>query len=99
MSKPKVFFGVDKSKKEVDNEDIEVVVLNDYKSSGKTATSYSYAYNDNRKHYDLFITTIDLATLESETEVEKLRVDSEARAIMEIQRRQSDDLIKRMKRR
>jgi hypothetical protein len=99
MSKPKVFFGLDKSKKQIDNDETEVVELKDYKSSGKTATAYSYAYNDNRKHYDLFITTIDLTTLESETEVEKLRVDSEARAIMEIQRRQSDDLIKRMKRR
>ncbi len=93
----KVFYGADKKKKSVDKEDDSVVELTEYKSSTKVIQAFTYVMNDERKLYDLLIISIDMTTLESTVEVEKLRVDSEARAIMEVQKRNSDNLIKRIK--
>ena len=67
----KVFYGVDKKKK-VDKDDETMVELTQYKSSGKTIRAYSFAFNDERKLYDLLIVSIDTATLESTAEHPKL---------------------------
>lgn len=96
MSNNKVFYGVDKKKK-VDKED-DIVVVSPYKSNGRSSKAFSFAFNDERKLYDLFVVTIDLETMESSVEVEKLRVDSEARAIMEVQKRNTEAVFKKLKR-
>lgn len=95
MAKPKVFYGVDKRKNDKSEENEQ---LSDYESSPKSIESYTFIFNDQRKLYDLLIVTIDTRTLESSVEVENLKVDSEARAIMEVQKRNSDNYIKRLKR-
>lgn len=93
----KVFYGTKKDKKNVDKTDSDVVVLEKYKLSGETTKSYTYAFNSERKQYDLLVTTIDLKTLESTTEAEELRADSEAVASLYIQKRLSEDMVKKMK--
>lgn len=96
MAKPKVFYGTSKNK--VDKADETVVESSEYKSAPKTIEAFTFIFNEERKLYDLLIVTIDTKNLESSVEVEKLRVDSEARAIMEVQKRNSDNYIKRLKR-
>lgn len=96
MAKPKVFYGASKNK--VDKTDETVVESSEYKSAPKMIEAFTFLFNEDRKLYDLLIVTIDTKTLESSVEVEKLRVDSEARAIMEVQKRNSDNYIKRLKR-
>lgn len=97
MAKPKVFYGASKNK--VDKTDEAVVESTEYKSAPKTIEAFTFVFNEDRKLYDLLVVTIDTRTLETSIEVEKLRVDSEARAIMEVQKRNSDNYIKRLKRR
>jgi hypothetical protein len=57
-----------------------------------------FAFNTTRKAYDIITTTVDLKTMESSSEVDKMRFDSEARAIMEVHKRIAEDVTRRNKR-
>lgn len=93
----KVFYGVEKDKKAVDKQNPDVVVLEKYRLTGETTKSYTYAFNSERKQYDLLVTTIDLKTLKSNTTVEELRADTEAVASLYVQKRLSEDMVNKMK--
>ena len=61
----------------------------------KVAKSYTIVYNKKNKEYELITTIINVETMESTSEISKLRAtDTKAKAILEIQRRYSSDLIK-----
>jgi hypothetical protein len=79
-------------------EDVVVLKHSEYDKNARILKSYSFAYNSERKAYDMMIVSIDLPTLEMTLEIEKLRVDSEARAMLELQKRYSEDLMKRVRR-
>jgi hypothetical protein len=96
MSNKHVVFAADLKKKKVDKE--ESTVLECYKSTKGSHKSYSFVMNDERGCYDILITTIDLETLEATVEVEKMRYDSEARAVVEIQKRVAEDVVRKHKR-
>jgi uncharacterized protein YxeA len=93
----KVFYGADKKKK-VDKDVESVVELTKYKSNGKKIKAYTFAFNDERKQFDILTVTIDSATLESSVELDEARISSEAAAMMEVRKRYSDDFVNKGKR-
>lgn len=93
----KVFYGADKKKK-VDKSDDTVVESTKYKSNGKKIKAYTFAFNDERKQYDILTVTIDSITLESSVEIDEVRISSEAAAMMEVRKRYSNDFVNKEKR-
>lgn len=87
--KPQVFYGLDKVEKPVKKEI-------PYKKT--VVKSYTTVYNVETKTYDLVTTITDLETIESKSSISKMRgVDTIQRAIFELQKIISEEMIGRNK--
>lgn len=62
------------------------------------ATTYLPLFNEERKAYDMLLVRVDTIRKKAFVEVEKMRYDSEARAMHDVLKRMSEDFMKASKR-